>query len=147
MAKRKASRRKRSKPKLSTRKSSARAASAKNITVVHDGELTQAEALGALGAAAQAATEALPDALAACKTAAERQKVQADRDTVVLAFLNSLKKSLANTSTLFETTASDLEEAAAKVTKQATTLRNATEAINLLTDLVRLAGSLALAFA
>jgi hypothetical protein len=115
-------------------------------TVVHDGTLTQAEALGALGAAAQAATEALPTALAKCETAAQKQKMQADRDTVVLAFLNSLSKSLVNTSTLFETTAANLEEAAAKVRKDATDLKNAVEAINLFTDLVRLAASLALAF-
>ena len=117
------------------------------MTIVHDGELTLDEALSALGTAAQAATEALPDALAACKTDAERQKVQADRDTVVIAFLNSLKKSLVITSTLFETTAADLEKTAAKVRKDATSLKNATEAINLLTDLVRLSASLALAFA
>lgn len=119
----------------------------KAMTVVHDGDLTSDEALGALGAAAQAATEALPAALAACQTDAERQKVQADRDTVVLAYLNSLKKSLVNTSTLFETTAADLEKVADKVTKDATSLKNTTEAINLFTDLVRLAASLALAFA
>lgn len=120
---------------------------ARTVTVVHDGKLTTDEALGALGAAAQAATEALPAALAACQTDAERQKVQADRDTVVLAYLNSLKKSLVNTSTLFETTAADLEKAADKVKKDAASLKHASEAINLFTDLVRLAASLALAFA
>ena len=119
----------------------------RTMTVVHDGKLSLDEALGALGTAAQAATEALPDALAACNTDAERQKVQADRDTVVIAFLNCLKRSLVITTSLFETTAADLEKAATKVRKDATSLMNATEAINLLTDLVRLSASLALAFA
>jgi hypothetical protein len=127
---------------MAKRRSTARA-----LTVVHDGELTEAEALAALAAAARAATEALPDALAACETGPQRHKVQGDRDTIVLAYLNSLRRSLVNTSTLFEATAVDLEKAAAAVAQDARKLKDATQAINLLTDLVRLAASLSLAFA
>jgi hypothetical protein len=116
-------------------------------SIIHDGELTQAEALIALRKAAQAATEALPAALAQCQTDSERQKVQADRDTVLLAYLNSLQKTLVNTSGFFETTAASLETEAENVREMAEDLKSATEAINLFADIVRLAASLALAFA
>ncbi len=120
---------------------------AKMTSIVHDGKLTQAEALKALRIAAQAATEALPAALAQCQTDDERRKVQADRDTVLLAYLNSLQKTLIHTGALFENTAGDLETEAANVKDTSTKLKNVSEAINLFADLVRLAGSLALAFA
>jgi hypothetical protein len=116
-------------------------------SIVHDGELTQAEALTALRIAAKAATEALPAALAKCQTDSERQKVQADRDTVLLAYLNSLQRTLVNTSQLFETIAESIEGEAKNVRESAENLKSTAEAINLLVDLVRLAGSLALAFA
>ena len=116
-------------------------------SIVHDGQLTQAEALQALRGAAQAATEGLPAALAQCQTDSERQKVQADRDTVVLAYLQSLQKSLIHTGALFEKMALDLDQEAEDVSNKAATLENLDEAINLFADLVRLAASLALAFA
>jgi hypothetical protein len=115
--------------------------------VVHDGTLTEAEALEALSAAAQAATEALPNALEKCETPAQLEKVQNDRDTVLLAYLNSLNRSLKNTSSQFEALANELSAEAAAVKARAGTVKNTAEAVNLMTDLVRLAASLALAFA
>ena len=116
------------------------------FSIVHDGQLTKAEALQALRVAAQAATEALPAALAQCQTDSERQKVQGDRDIVMLAHLNSLQKTLIQTGTLFEKMAADLEQEAGNIRDKAATLQNSSEAINLFADLVRLAASLALAF-
>jgi hypothetical protein len=116
------------------------------LSIVHDGSLTRAEALAALQAAASAATEALPEALAKCKTDAAKQQVQNDRDTVALAYLNSLDRSLTNTSSQFEAIASQLTTEAGSVKQRAQSLQNETQAINLMTDLVRLAASLALAF-
>lgn len=118
----------------------------RTLSIVHDGQLTQEEALNALKVAAQSATESLPAALAQCKTQEESNKVQTDRDTVVLAYLNSLKKSLINTSSQFEKVAGDLETEAKTVKQKSTTLQNVDQAIGLFTGLVRLAASLALAF-
>ena len=119
---------------------------AKTLSIVHDGQLTQDGALGALRIAAESATEALPDALAKCNSQDQREKVQAERDTVVLAYLNSLKKSLLQTSSLFEKMAEDLQREAEEVKQKAKSLTDAVAAVNLLTELVRLAASLALAF-
>lgn len=121
--------------------------STQTLSIVHDGQLTQEEALNALKIAAKSATEALPAALAQCKTDDERHKVQADRDIVVLSYLNSLKKTLVNTSSLFEKMAVDIEKEAGNVRQKAATLKNVSEAISLCAELVRLASSLALAFA
>jgi len=118
----------------------------KTISIVHDGKLTREEALKALRVASQSATEALPAALAKCTTDEERQKVMTDRDTVVLAYLNSLQKTLVQTGALFEYTAINLETEAENVRRKAATLTDVTDAINLLTELIRLAASLALAF-
>ncbi len=119
----------------------------KTVSIVHDGQLTQEEALGALRIAAQSATEALPAALAKCTTDEERQKVMTDRDTVMIAYLNSLKKTLIQTGSLFEKTAMDLEAEAENVRQKAKTLNDVNEAISLFTGLITLAASLALAFA
>jgi hypothetical protein len=73
--------------------------------------------------------------------------VQADRDTILLAYLNSLQKTLIHTGALFEKTAADLETEARNAKEPSTKLKNVSEAINLFADLVRLAGSLALALA
>jgi len=116
-------------------------------TIVMDGNLERAEALAALSAAALAATAALPDALIKCETQAQMQKVIADRDTCQLAYTNCLAKSLKHTGPLFEQMAKDLEKAAEEITQKSKSLQNAIEAINLLSDAVRLASSLALAFA
>lgn len=116
-------------------------------TIVMDGDLKEAEALQALSVATQAATAAMPKALAKCKTQADEQKVMGDRDTIMLAYLTCMEKSLKRTGPLFEAVAADLESAANDVTKRADNLKNTIEAINLLTDLVKLAGSLALGFA
>ena len=116
-------------------------------SIVHDGKLTRDEALKALRIAAQEATEALPAALAKCITDDESCKVMTDRDTVVLAYLNSLQKTLIQTGSLFEKTAMDLETEAENVRQKASTLANVSDAINLFAELVRLAASLALAFA
>ncbi len=116
-------------------------------TIATDGTLTEQEALDALKHAALAATEALPKALAKCSTDEQRTKVMNDRDTVLLAFLNALDKSLINTSAMFEKIANDLESEAQSVMKRKDKLKNAAEAIGLLSDLVGLAASLALAFA
>jgi hypothetical protein len=118
----------------------------KTVSIVHDGKLTQEEALKALRVASQSATEALPAALGKCTTDEERQKVMTDRDLVVLAYLNSLQKTLVQTGALFETTAINLETEAENVRRKAGALTDVTDAINLLTELIRLAASLALAF-
>jgi hypothetical protein len=120
---------------------------AEMFSIVHDGQLTQAEALQALRKAAESATEALPSALAQCKTIDDRAKVMTDRDTVVFAYLDSLKKTLIHTAASFERMAADLEREAENVRSKSATLINVSEAINLFADLVRLASSLALAFA
>ena len=120
---------------------------AEMFSIVHDGQLTQAEALQSLRKAAEAATEALPSALAQCKKDEDRAKVMTDRDTVVFAFLDSLSKTLRHTAASFERIAADLEREAENVRSKVTTLQNVNEAINLFSDLVRLAASLALAFA
>lgn len=116
-------------------------------SIVMDGNLQRAEALGALSAAAVAATMALPDILTACKTQDEMQKVIADRDTCQLAYINSLAKSLLHTGPMFEQMAKDLESEAKKIKAQSANLRNSIEAVNLLANAVKLATSLALAFA
>lgn len=116
------------------------------LSIVHDGQLTEAEALNSLKLAAQSATESLSEALAQCQTQEERNKVQADRDTTVLAYLNSLNKSLLNTSSQFEKIAEDLATEAENVREKSKSLQNVAQAIGLFTDLVRLAASLALAF-
>ena len=116
-------------------------------TLFSDGKLDENEALKALGDAASAATEALPKALAQCKTEQEQQAVVAERDVVVLAFLTALGKSLVHTSARFEQIAADLENAADNVRNSAKQLKNAVEAIKLFTELAKLASSLALAFA
>jgi hypothetical protein len=116
-------------------------------TIVHDGALTQDEALDALQQAAQAATEALPDALAKCSSDAERTQVMNDRDTVVVAYLDALKKSLVNTSGMFEQVAGALRDEADAVRQRKQALVDGAQAIGLFGDLVKLAASLALAFA
>lgn len=120
----------------------------KNVSIVHDGKLTQEEALEALRTAAQSATEALPAALAKCAGDGDASiKVMTDRDTVVLAYQNSLQKTLVQTGALFEKTAENLERESENVRQKAATLSGVSDAINLFTELIRLATSLALAFA
>lgn len=114
--------------------------------IVRDGELTQDEALDALENAAESANEALPKAQAKCNTDAEREKVQTDRNIVVLSYVESENKALQHTGPLFEKMAEDLRAEAGSVKQKAERLNDAIEAINLFTDLVRLAASLALAF-
>jgi len=119
----------------------------KNVSIVHAGELTQEKALEALRTAAQSATEALPAALAKCAGDQDAcTKVMTDRDTVVLAYQNSLQKTLVQTGALFERTAENLETEADNVKKKSATLSGVSDAINLFTELIRLATSLALAF-
>jgi predicted RNase H-like nuclease (RuvC/YqgF family) len=96
--------------------------------------------------AAIAANKTLFKALAKCTTEAERRKVKSDRDAVVLSYLRSLEKSLEKTGPAFEKMAKDLETETENVKKKAEDLKTTVEAINLFTDLVRLAASLALAF-
>ncbi|HEX2830776.1 MAG TPA: hypothetical protein VHP37_30860 [Burkholderiales bacterium] len=112
-----------------------------------DGELTKDEALAALRMAAERATDALPNALAACETDADRQQVMAARDSIVLAYLTALQKSLMHTAPHFEKLAKDLETEAKSIRKKAKELRDTVAAINLFTELAKLAASLALAFA
>mgnify|MGYP000877987536 CR=1 FL=1 len=116
-------------------------------TLLMDGKLERAEALAALNAAALAATAALPDALIKCETQKQMQKVIADRDICQLAYTNCMDKSLKRTGPLFEQVAKDLEKAAEEITQRSKSLQDAIEATKLLVDAVRLAGSLALAFA
>lgn len=132
---------------MASKKKSVKVSPAADFTIVHDGQLQKAEALTALRAAAQAATAALSADGMASLPKSTRQKIQADRDLVVLAFLTCLNKSLVNSSSLFERTADDLIAAADQVTASVDEFENAAEAINLLGDIVRLASSLALAFA
>jgi hypothetical protein len=115
--------------------------------IVMDGNLERAEALSALNAASLSATAALPHALIKCETQAQMQKVIADRDICQLAYTNCLARSLKHTGPLFEQMAKDLENAAGEITRKSKSLQDAIEAINLLSDAVRLAGSLSLAFA
>jgi hypothetical protein len=115
--------------------------------VVMDGNLEKAEALSALSKASCAATAALPEALARCKTPAQKQKVMADRDICQLAYLNSLAKSLVQTGPLFEQMADDLGKAAIDVQARLKELKDPVAVSNLLVDVARLASSLALAFA
>jgi hypothetical protein len=116
-------------------------------SITMNGQLEKAEALAALSAAARAATAALPAALIKCETQEQMQKVIADRDTCVLAFTNCLERSLKHTGPLFEQMAKDLEKAAEEITRKSKSLQDAIQAINLLADAVRLATTLALAFA
>ena len=116
-------------------------------TIAMDGKLEKAEALHALRIAVQHSTEALPKALEKCENNQQREKVMNDRDTLLLAYLTSLQKSLLHTGPLFEKIALDLEKAVKEIKGKAADLKNVTEAINLFVDVVRLAGSLALAFA
>ncbi len=115
--------------------------------ITMDGKLKKAEALAALSAASQAATAALPEAFTKCESQAQMQKVMADRDICLLAYTNCLVQSLKHTGPLFEQMAKDLEKAAKEITRKSKSLQNDIEAINLLSDAVRLASSLALAFA
>jgi hypothetical protein len=121
--------------------------STKGASLFIDGELEEAEALGALAKAAERATEALPDALARCDSDEERQRVMAERDVIVLAYLSSIKKSLIHTAPKFEKLADDLEREADRVRQKAKALKNAVDAINLFSELTKLAASVALAFA
>ncbi len=114
--------------------------------IVHDGKLAQAEALEALKNAYISANESLPKAIAQCQTDDDKAKVQDDCDTVKIAYLSSLKKTLLYTGPLFEKVAGNLATEAGAVRQKAVALKNAIEAIGLFTDLVRLAASLALAF-
>ena len=115
-------------------------------TIVMDGNLEKAEALAALSAASLAATAALPNALIKCETQKQMQKVITDRDTCQLAYTNCLERSLKYTGPLFEQMAKDLADAAGEITRKSKKLQNAIEAVNLLSDAVRLASTLALAF-
>jgi hypothetical protein len=110
------------------------------------GDLDQAKALNSLSEAFNAATNALPDALIACKTREERQQVMAHREICQLAYLNSQERSLKQTSALFKKLADDLDTATAEVNRKATQLKNSIEAVKLLVDIARLASALALAF-
>ncbi|WP_020483059.1 hypothetical protein [Methylomonas sp. MK1] len=116
-------------------------------TIFHDGKLTRDEALGSLRLAAQRATESLPAALSKCEKEEEKHKIIGDRDIIVLAYLNSLNKSLLHTGPLFEETASNLEKEAEIVGEMAKSLKDTTEAINLFAGLLQLAAALAVAFA
>lgn len=115
-------------------------------TIVMDGKLESAEALAALSAASVAATVALPDLLIKCNTMDQMQKVIADRDTCMLAYSQCLVRSLKHNGPLFEQMAKDLEKSAKKIGQNSSKLKDAAEAINFLTDAVRLATTLALAF-
>lgn len=122
-------------------------AKAKIHPLAMDGKLSQAEALAALSAAALAATNALPAALAQCQTAEQMQQVIADRDACQLAYTNVLERSLRHTGPLFEQVAAELHAASGAVNREARQLTSAAEAAGLLSELVRLAAKLALAFA
>lgn len=115
--------------------------------IVMDGNLEKSEALAALSSASLAATAALPSALIKCETQEQMQKVMADRDICQLAYTNCLVKSLKHTGPLFEKMAKDLSDTSDEIKQKSKDLKNATDAINLLSGAVRLASSLALAFA
>lgn len=111
-------------------------------TIVMDGKLKKAEAIKALNAASQAAT----GVLLKCKPK-QKQKVLADRDVCLIACLNCLDRSLKHTGPLFERMAKDLNDVAKKIVRKSQNRQNVNKAVNLLSDAVRLAGSLSLAFA
>ncbi len=112
-----------------------------------DGKLTPAEVLAAFRAAAQATTVALPYALTLCKTDKEKQRVLAIRDACQLAYLRALAGSLKHTGPLFDQVANDLKATANQIAGKIKKVKDAVEAINLFTDVFKLAGSLSLAFA
>lgn len=116
-------------------------------SIVMDGQLEKAEALAALSAASVAATTALPDLLIKCETQEQMQKVIADRDTCLLAYSNCFVRTLQHNGPLFEQIAKDLDKSAAQIHKKSKELKDAAEAVNLLSEAVRLATTLALAFA
>lgn len=119
-----------------------------NITpALADGSLKPEEALAALGAAARAATSALPAALLRCETRSQRRQVTEDRDLCQLAYTDALTRSLKRTGPLFEEAAQALERTAGEVEQRATAVKAAAEAASLLADLARLSCKLALAFA
>ncbi|MFA7172694.1 MAG: hypothetical protein WC340_04660 [Kiritimatiellia bacterium] len=115
-------------------------------TMVMEGTLTQAEALKALSMAAQSATDAMPYALLKCQEHADMQKIIADRDTCLLAYTNAMTRTLQHTGPLFEKIAKELITAAKTVNRKTQSLKDATEAVELLANLVRVAAKLALAF-
>lgn len=115
-------------------------------TLVMEGTLTQAQALKALSMAAQSATDAMPYALLKCQNHTEMQKVIADRDACLLAYTNAMRHTLQHTGALFEKCAKELSAAAKSVNRKAKRLKDASEAVELLANLVRFAAKLALAF-
>ena len=112
-----------------------------------DGKLTQAEALAALRAADETARAAKRDALRRCQTQEQISKVLSDCIECSLAYTAALRKSLKQTGPQFEENARQLRAAAQEVADKSKQLKTATEAVELLTDAVRLARSLTLAFA
>ncbi|WP_150794881.1 hypothetical protein [Pseudomonas fluorescens] len=112
-----------------------------------DGTLTKDEALDALRAAAEAATNSLPDAFQKCNNDDERQVVMRHRDAIVLAHLRALDKSLQYNSKPFEDLAKVLSDQAGRLGVQVSKTKEATETILLFSDLLQLAATLALAFA
>lgn len=112
-----------------------------------DGTLTKDEALNALRAAAESATNSLPDAFQKCRTDDERKEVMRHRDAIVLAHLRALDKSLQYNSKPFEDLAKALSDKAEKLGLQINKTKDSTEAILLFSELLQLAATLVLAFA
>ncbi|WP_156357116.1 MULTISPECIES: hypothetical protein [Pseudomonas] len=112
-----------------------------------DGTLTKDEALDSLRAAAESATNSLPDAFQKCSTDDERKAVMRHRDAIVLAHLRALDKSLQYNSKPFEDLAKALSDHAEKLGLQVSKTKDGTEAILLFSELLQLAATLALAFA
>ncbi len=116
-------------------------------TACENGSLKQDAALAALGAAARAATSALPAALLLCETRSQMRRVTEDRDLCQLAYTDALARTLKRTGPLFEQAAQELEKTAGEIEKRASAVKAAADAASLLADLARLSSKLALAFA
>jgi ABC-type transporter Mla subunit MlaD len=112
-----------------------------------DGKLKPEEVLAAFRAAAQATTDALPDALERCKTEQEKQQILAIRDACQLAYLRALAGTLKHTGPLFDQVANELKTTADEVVAKIKKVKKTVEVINLFTDVLKLAGSLSLALA
>lgn len=124
--------------------------SARKLGTVQDGQLTQEQALTALRTAAQRAVEALPAVYAQCQRQNEfagYDKAVADLDGVIRAYRDCLAKTLRDTGSESKKVAEGLAREAVKVRQKTATLKDASEAIRLFAELMRLAVLLAGAFA
>lgn len=109
--------------------------------------ITTAEALKSLEYAAEVANNSLDAAIEKCTTDDCKEKVIDKKNLIDAAYLESLYKSLQDTSARVKLLSDSLKSEADEVKKKSNQLRKAVDAINLFTELVKLATELALFFA